>query len=606
VKKKILILTANPRNSDPLRLDKEAREIEEGLRRANRRDGFEIKTKWAVRAQDLRRSLLDETPHIVHFSGHGAGGDGLALEDDAGQVQLVSSAALAQLFGLFKDRLECVLLNACYSEVQAEAIHQQINCVMGMNQAIGDRAAIEFAVGFYDALGAGRSYADAFEFGRNAIAMEGISESATPVLMFKPDRSTPPSAKYKKQTIFNSIHRYIFNHKSAKLLLVTLVSLASFFFFYFNSSIILIKNIQTSNCYAINSQIPTSNDITSMDFSKDGKYLVTAGTDGISRIFEIRGRDICKIDIDSVKKHRKGYTNVKFNPSKDQFISGGADGKIILNNFKTTNTANNFSKDLKSDITSMSFSPNEKYFAASTKEGIIMIWNSDDSIFKNVITFSSNNDFIQEIAFSSDSKYMAANYLNSPPRIWKLEADKDNIIKFELLKDTNRVLQSPSKVIAFSPSTLKVNYLAIYVDEGIRILILKDDQIQLYKNSDFNDEINQLFFSPDGKTIAISSFTSSQPVRLWKWQEQPLPEAPISTEGTSILAFSLNGEYLAIANHEGQIKVPLTDNYHKSLSYELSGEPALIKFKPSKEGNTKQTLVVANIEGIIKFIEIDK
>lgn len=32
-----------------------------------------------------------------------------------------------------------------------------------MSQAIGDRAAIEFTVGFYDALGAGRSFEDAYK-----------------------------------------------------------------------------------------------------------------------------------------------------------------------------------------------------------------------------------------------------------------------------------------------------------------------------------------------------------------------------------------------------------------------------------------------------------
>jgi AAA-like domain/TIR domain/CHAT domain len=180
--KKILILTANPRNSDKLRLDEEVREIQAGLERARRRNEFEIVSRWAVRTEDLRRSLLDLEPEIVHFSGHGVGNNGLALEDDAGQAQLVSASALARLLGLFKNKLECVLLNACYSEVQAEAIHQHIDCVIGMNQAIGDRAAIKFAVGFYDALGAGRSYGDAFEFGCTAIDLEGIPESATPVL----------------------------------------------------------------------------------------------------------------------------------------------------------------------------------------------------------------------------------------------------------------------------------------------------------------------------------------------------------------------------------------------------------------------------------------
>jgi hypothetical protein len=51
-----------------------------------------------------------------------------------------------------------------------------------MNQAIVDKAARKFAVGFYDALGAGRSIEDAYEFGCSAIYLEGISEHLTPVL----------------------------------------------------------------------------------------------------------------------------------------------------------------------------------------------------------------------------------------------------------------------------------------------------------------------------------------------------------------------------------------------------------------------------------------
>lgn len=180
--KKILIVSANPTTTDKLRLDEEVREIQEGLQRSRSRDKFELITKWAVRPDDLRRALLDNEPQIVHFSGHGAGNEGLALENNTGQMQLVSTESLARLFKLFKDKIECVLLNACYSEVQAEAIYQHIDCVVGMNQAIGDRAAIKFAVGFYDALGADRSYEDAYEFGCTAIDLESIPESSTPVL----------------------------------------------------------------------------------------------------------------------------------------------------------------------------------------------------------------------------------------------------------------------------------------------------------------------------------------------------------------------------------------------------------------------------------------
>ncbi|MBD2616516.1 CHAT domain-containing protein [Nostoc punctiforme FACHB-252] len=185
-KRTILILASSPTNASRLRLDKEVREIDEGLRRAKQREQFSLQQRWAVRTNDLRRALLDFNPQIVHFCGHGSGDRGLVLENDAGKAQLVSTNALASLFKLFaKEGVECVVLNACYAEVQAEAISQHINYVVGMSDEISDDAALKFAVGFYDALGAGRSYEDAYEFGCNAIALEGIPEELTPVLKKK-------------------------------------------------------------------------------------------------------------------------------------------------------------------------------------------------------------------------------------------------------------------------------------------------------------------------------------------------------------------------------------------------------------------------------------
>jgi len=54
-----------------------------------------------------------------------------------------------------------------------------------MNKEIGDKASIEFAVGFYAALGAGESIEFAYEFGFgcNAVELAGLREHLTPVLI---------------------------------------------------------------------------------------------------------------------------------------------------------------------------------------------------------------------------------------------------------------------------------------------------------------------------------------------------------------------------------------------------------------------------------------
>lgn len=181
--KKILILAANPKNTSSIRLDEEIRDIENGLERSHNRDEFVFKPKLAVRSSDVRRAMLDYEPNIVHFCGHGLGEEGIIFEDDFGEAKPVKADALADFFKLFSNHVECVILNACYSEVQAKAISEHIAYVIGMKNPIKDATAIEFSVAFYDALGAGKPIEFAYDLARNAIQLAGLPEYLTPILI---------------------------------------------------------------------------------------------------------------------------------------------------------------------------------------------------------------------------------------------------------------------------------------------------------------------------------------------------------------------------------------------------------------------------------------
>lgn len=178
---RILVLAANPEDSSPLRLGREVGDIQEGLRRSRYRDQFDFVSEWAVGARALRRALLDHQPEFVHFSGH-ATEKGIALEDEFGATHIVDIDALAELFSHFAGHVRCVLLNACHSQLQAEAISRVIPYAIGMQGKIADEAAIEFSVGFYDAVGAGREIDDAFAIGCNAIHTAGLPGHSLPVL----------------------------------------------------------------------------------------------------------------------------------------------------------------------------------------------------------------------------------------------------------------------------------------------------------------------------------------------------------------------------------------------------------------------------------------
>ena len=176
----ILVLASNPQDTAQLLLNREIREIDDALERGKYREQFSSRFKFAVRVDDLQSSLQKGSARIVHFCGHGMGSQGLVLETSSGQTRLLDTQAIADLFKLFKNQIECVVLNACYSQVQAAEISKHINYVIGTKREIRDDAAIAFSKGFYEALGNGETIQRACLFGCNRIQLDIYGSSKTP------------------------------------------------------------------------------------------------------------------------------------------------------------------------------------------------------------------------------------------------------------------------------------------------------------------------------------------------------------------------------------------------------------------------------------------
>jgi formylglycine-generating enzyme required for sulfatase activity len=207
----ILFLAANPSGTNRLALDREARAIQVELERSGFRDCFELVTRWAVEPYDLLRELRKLKPTVVHFSGHGGretggaehrpgqaprrdvvtgelgahGGEqsyGLFFQGPYGRAQVVSAAAITETFGAAGASVKLVVLSACYSESQAEALLEHVDCVVGMSGSIHDDAARSFAIGFYGGLGEREPVAAAYNQGRAAISLMGLSDRDCPQL----------------------------------------------------------------------------------------------------------------------------------------------------------------------------------------------------------------------------------------------------------------------------------------------------------------------------------------------------------------------------------------------------------------------------------------
>jgi WD40 repeat protein len=243
---KVLLFAASPRGTARLDLPREFREIDEEIRRGKFRDDIELILVPGTRPVDLLHKLNESQPQIVHFSSHGSPGAifleaeagehgeawellGIAMRSDPerdmtttgrdrleeaeairGEPQPVRETALVDVLrSCDEGNLRLVVLNACDTRPQAEALTEVVDCVVSMKQSISDRAAIKFAASFYGALAFGLSVQKAFDQGVARLRLEGLSETGTPDLLARagvdasrvvligstPERAAPPAAE---------------------------------------------------------------------------------------------------------------------------------------------------------------------------------------------------------------------------------------------------------------------------------------------------------------------------------------------------------------------------------------------------------------------------
>mgnify|MGYP000863930183 FL=1 len=181
----VLFLSANPIGTEHLRLDEEAREIEDMIRKSKHRESVRFISKWAVRPLDILQAINEYNPTIIHFSGHGSEDNELALENPDGTTKLTSKEAIVQSMTTASDNIKLVFFNNCYSSEQAKSVIKYVDFSIGMNDSIGDRAAIIFAAQFYSAIGFGKTISDSFNQSKSALMLEGIPEESTPELYSK-------------------------------------------------------------------------------------------------------------------------------------------------------------------------------------------------------------------------------------------------------------------------------------------------------------------------------------------------------------------------------------------------------------------------------------
>jgi len=170
----ILLMAANPKGINRSALDREVRCIQDELDRGGHRHCFDFQTRWAAEPLDSLREVRKLQPTVLHFAGRGEA-SGLVFQDADGRPQVVSAEAIAEVLESAGATVRLALLIACFSEAQAHALLEHVDCVVGVRGDISPAASRSFAIGFYGGLSDGASVAVAFRQGRAAMKLEAAS-----------------------------------------------------------------------------------------------------------------------------------------------------------------------------------------------------------------------------------------------------------------------------------------------------------------------------------------------------------------------------------------------------------------------------------------------
>lgn len=256
--------------------------------------------------------------------------------------------------------------------------------------------------------------------------------------------------------------------------------------------------------------------ITSIDFSPDGKFLVTASYDEIVRIWDWEANKVVR----EFKGHSGTIWSVQFSPDGKKVASSGEDKIIRLWDVETGNLMRTFSGHHR-NIWKVRFSPDGKNLISGSFDQSIKIWNAEDGSL--VRTLNGHTEAVVGLALSPDGKLIASGSDDRKIKLWELSTGK--------LLRTMEGGEEHVYAVAFSPDGKRLidgnrdkgnlgellqNFLGD--SDGMRGVSMRLWDVQtgrlLQTFAEHANDVMDVCFSHDGKRLASAS--DDKTVTVWQ------------------------------------------------------------------------------------------
>ncbi|GAB4369095.1 MAG: NB-ARC domain-containing protein [Elainellaceae cyanobacterium] len=348
-------------------------------------------------------------------------------------------------------------------------------------------------------------------------------------------------------------------------------------------------NLQTQQCVRV---WESKEWIRSLQYGPDGQTFITGGDDYAVKLWNLTlGSPLLTFDNDA---HLDRVRSVVLSPNRQWIASAGDDRSIILWDAAQGKSITRL-EGHTDRIRSVAFSADSRWLASGSDDRTVRLWqlSAEPSIFeKPTLTFTGHSDRVRSVAFSPSGEWLVSGSDDCTLKIWDLSQGTCHItLGEEPTKQIGRIhsvvfkpnssllicgrdnqslqiwdLQRHTRLKTLKGSTLGTQAIC-FIDDRTLLSGSDDHNIRLWDVQDghcfkmlsgHEGRITCLAkVSREGSKLpVIASGSDDCTVRHWDLQtEQCLQISQSTTHWIRSIAFSPNGQTLAIAGDDQQIRL---------------------------------------------------
>jgi WD40 repeat protein len=330
----------------------------------------------------------------------------------------------------------------------------------------------------------------------------------------------------------------LYANENSKQQTAVLLAIQSIRIFPSDETVQILQNSKLASLITI---MTHDDEVQSVAFSPNGKYVVSGSWDNTARVWvAATGKEITRMTHDS------GVYSVAFSPDGKYVVSGSSDNTARVWDAATGQEITRMTHD--SGVYSVAFSPNGKYVVSGSSDGVILVWSTESA---REIARMKHNYSVYSVAISPDSMYVISGGCDQgststrscskgSARVWDSTTGKEI---------SHMIFDDAVNSVDFSPDSKYV--VSASDDETARVWEVETGkEIARMTHGGWVESVD---FSPDGKYVISGSVDNT--ARIWESNTGEEIARMTHNGGVYYVAFSPDGKHAISGSADNTARV---------------------------------------------------